>query len=59
MDTTISGDVNQKINTNNIAPEWPEWRAGTEEMLFNVTSDGTTPVIQTIQTDSGLLQRCE
>ena len=59
MDFVINNDVNEKISPDNITPFWDDFRISGTEMLFNVTSDGTTPVIQTIQTDSGLLQRCE
>jgi acetylcholinesterase len=59
MDLSISGDVNKKINSSNITPQWPKWQGRMHEMLFNVSSNGSTPVIHTVKTDQALLKRCE
>lgn len=59
LDLVIFDNPNHKFSSDNISPAFTPWIAGHDEVQYNVTSDGQTSVLQVVQTDPDLLQRCE
>jgi len=58
LDFAISLSPNVKWDSTNVTPSFVQWVGSQSEMLFNKTAGGA-PDIRRIQTDSGLLKRCE
>ncbi|KAA1475673.1 alpha/beta-hydrolase [Dentipellis sp. KUC8613] len=59
MNTVRVLDPNHKFEPT-IAPEWPSWKNGHAEMLFNQTAGpDSKPDVRVIETDPAQLKRCE
>jgi len=59
LDLIIFDDPNHKFDQANLSPQFSPWINGHNEVQYNVSADGQTAVLQTIQTDEGLLSRCD
>ncbi|KAL5529819.1 hypothetical protein ACEPAG_5806 [Sanghuangporus baumii] len=57
LSLSISQDPNIHIEPSDIKPFWPLWSHGSHEMFFNKT-ETDVPIVEVMQTDSGLLERC-
>ena len=58
LDFAISLTPNVKWDSTNVTPAFAPWVGSHSEMLFNKTAGGA-PDIRRVQTDSGVLKRCE
>ncbi|KAJ7266216.1 alpha beta-hydrolase [Mycena rebaudengoi] len=54
----INLDPNIKVDSTTITPHWNKFDIGDTEMLFNQTAVDGLPVVQSIETSFGLLERC-
>jgi len=59
LDLVIYDDPNHKFSMANLSPQFSPWNSSHQEVVYNISADGQTPVIKPTRTDTGLLSRCD